>query len=343
MEASRNAGVKGSFRRAERRKAKLRLGIAGPSGSGKTASALLIAYGLTGDWEKIGLVDTENGSGELYAGATIGVVHIGDYNVLPLSPPYLPEKYIQAIRLAEEGGLEVIILDSISHAWAGEGGLLDLHGKISAKGGNSYAAWRDVTPLHNKFVEAMLGSNIHLIATMRSKMDYVQEKDKDGKTTIRKLGLAPIQREGMDYEFTTVLDLSLDHVASTSKDRTSLFDGQYFTPNPDSGRVLKEWLETGCEPASSSPAAATNAGKTATITRLPEAPDKGKPKEKAGEINLAPLLRIIRQYNPDMDLVSKLALDMTGKQSPGELTAEEAQQVAQALQARLNPKAVQQA
>ena len=186
------------FRTAERKKTKLRLGLAGPAGSGKTVSALLTAYGITGDWSRIGLVDTENGSGELYAGASMGGVKIGNYQVLPLSPPYLPQKYIGAIHMAEQAGLEVIILDSISHAWAGEGGLLDLHGKISSssKSGNSYAAWREVTPLHNQFVEAMLQSHIHVIATMRSKMEYAIEKDKDGSTTVKKLGMAPSSGTG---------------------------------------------------------------------------------------------------------------------------------------------------
>lgn len=163
-----------SFRKAERRKARLRLGITGPAGAGKTASSLLIAYGLAGSWEKVGLVDTENGSGELYAGGSIGGTEVGSYQVLTLFPPYEPEKYIQAIRAAEEAGLEVVILDSISHAWSGEGGLLDLHGRIASQGkNNSYTAWRFVTPKHNAFVEAMLGSRIHVIATMRSRMEYV--------------------------------------------------------------------------------------------------------------------------------------------------------------------------
>jgi hypothetical protein len=236
------------FRKAERRKAKLRLGMSGPAGSGKTASALQIAYGLTGNWEEIGLVDTENGSGELYVGATIGGIAIGEYNVLSLSAPYTPDKYIAAIKEAENAGLKVVILDSISHAWAGEGGLLDLQGKIAAKSGNSWTAWRDVTPKHNAFVEAMLSSPLHIIATMRAKMDYVQEKDeKTGKTTVRKVGMAPIQREGMDYEFTVVFDLSIDHIASCSKDRTNLFDGQYFRPTPETGKMLLQWLEQGVD------------------------------------------------------------------------------------------------
>ena len=240
-----------SFRPAERKRSKLRLGISGPAGSGKTASALLIAYGITNDWSKIGLVDTESGSGELYVNTTIGGTNIGQYNVMAITPPFEPQKYINAIKLAERSGIEVIILDSISHAWTGEGGLLDIQGKAAARpGNNSYTAWREVTPMHNRFIDAMLQSSIHVIATMRSKQDYIQEKDeRTGKNTVRKLGMAPVQRDGMDYEFTIVFDLSYDHVAGVSKDRTSLFDGKYFTPTPETGELMKSWLDAGPEPA----------------------------------------------------------------------------------------------
>lgn len=354
------ATVRG-FRKAERRQAKLRLGLAGPAGSGKTASSLLIAFGITGDWSKIGLVDTENGSGELYAGASIGGVTIGDYNVLPLSPPYLPQKYIGAIRLAEEAGLEVLILDSISHAWAGEGGLLELHGKISSssRSGNSYTAWREVTPLHNQFVEAMLQSRIHIIATMRSKVEYAMEKDKDGSTKVKKLGMAPVQREGMDYEFTTVLDLSLEHVASCSKDRTSLFDGRYFTPGPETGQVLKEWLEAGSEATTSSQAAELQAGSTGNVTSITDKQAAGKGKgdagmgkaksekegpakqRKTGKLHkLQPLLQVIENYDPGGkfagELAGEIAFELTGKHSPGELNEEEIIMVAQALGEQLS-------
>lgn len=348
------------FRKAERKKARLRLGLAGPAGSGKTASALLIAFGICGDWTKIGLMDTENGSGELYAGAVIGGVLIGDYNVLPLSPPYLPEKYIQAIQLAEHAELEVLILDSISHAWAGEGGLLDLHGQIasSSKSNNSYTAWREVTPLHNRFVEAMLQSKIHIIATMRSKMDYALDKDKDGSTKVRKLGLAPVQRDGMDYEFTTVLDLSLEHVATASKDRTSLFDGRYFTPGLETGQVLKSWLEAGGDPPSLeaadliiSPASrlqgADNASAPGNGKRrnAKSAGNKGpdgshETDSPGGQHNLQPLIDFIQTRHPDMEVVKKAAFELTGKLSPAELTHEEAQLVAKTLEARLNESEV---
>lgn len=232
------------FRRAERKKAKLRLGLSGPSGCGKTASALLIAYGIVGDWSKIGVIDTENSSAELYVGQKIGETTIGEYNVLALGSPYGPEKYITAIHQAENAGLEVVIIDSLTHAWAGEGGLLDQHGKIADSGkGNSWTAWRTVTPKHNALVEAMLTSKIHIIATIRAKTDYVQEKE-DGRTVIKKVGLAPIQREGMEYEMTTFFDLGINHNAIASKDRANLFPtDEYFIPTPDTGKKLKAWLE----------------------------------------------------------------------------------------------------
>lgn len=230
------------IRKAERKKAKLRLGISAPSGAGKTYSSLLVAYGITGDWEKIGLVDTENGSGDLYA-------HLGDYSVIPLEAPYTPDKYIQAIKLFEDNGFDCIIIDSLTHAWAGEGGILDIQSSVAAasRSGNSYTAWREVTPKHNALVNAILQSKCHIIATMRAKTEYVQEKNDQGKTEIKKVGLAPIQRDGMEYEFTIMLDLSLNHTASASKDRTGLFDGRYFKPGTDTGKQLLEWLETGAE------------------------------------------------------------------------------------------------
>lgn len=260
------------FRKAERRKAKLRLAIAGPSGSGKTLSSLLIAYGLTGDWGKIGLVDTENGSGDLYANSNVGGHQVGEYLILTLAPPYTPEKYIQAIKMAEEAGLEALIIDSASHAWAGEGGLLDQHGKIADRGGNSFAAWRQVTPKHNQFVEAMLRSNLHLIVTLRSKTEYVQQVVENGKTVVKKLGLAPIQRDGFEYEFTVFLDLAADHTAAASKDRTGLLDGQFFKPAPEIGKQLLAWLESGVD----APAPSFTPQATASIDVSKLAPKKDK-------------------------------------------------------------------
>ena len=225
------------FRKAEKRKAKLRLAITGTSGSGKTYGALLVAFGIGG---KIALIDTENGSGDLYA-------TLGDYDVCTISAPYTVQKYIAAIKEAESAGYNVIIIDSLSHAWSGEGGLLDLQGQIteSSRSGNSYTAWREVMPLHNKLIETILASPCHIIATMRSKTDYVQIENDRGRKEIRKVGLAPVQREGMDYEFTTVFDLSANHTASVSKDRTRIFDGQFFILSEETGKIMKNWLDQG--------------------------------------------------------------------------------------------------
>ena len=166
------------IQKAERKKVKIKLGLQGPSGSGKTYSALLLAYGLTGDWNKITVIDTENHSASLYA-------HLGDYNVLHLSAPYTPESYIEAIRYCITEGMEVILLDSISHEWEGSGGILDTHSKMT---GNSFTAWAKLTPRHNAFVQEVLQSPAHILATIRSKQDYVLV-DKNGKMIPEKVGL----------------------------------------------------------------------------------------------------------------------------------------------------------
>ena len=224
------------FRKAERRKAKLRLAITGPAGSGKTYGALLVAQGLGG---RIAMIDTENGSGDLYSS-------VCNYDILNINAPYDPRKYLQAIHDAEAEGYDVLIIDSLSHCWIGEGGLLDMKEQLSNSGKyNSFSAWSKVTPLQNKLIEAMLTSSCHIIATMRSKTDYVQVINDRGKTEIRKVGLAPVQRDGMDYEFSLVFDLNNEHNVIVSKDRTSIFDGQSFILSPDVGSKLLEWLNSG--------------------------------------------------------------------------------------------------
>ncbi|MFP4284149.1 MAG: ATP-binding protein [Desulfovermiculus sp.] len=224
------------FRKAEKRKARLRMALIGPSGSGKTYSSLLIAKGLGGS---IAMIDTEQGSGELYA-------DLGDYDVARMTPPFSPMKYIQAIKEAEKAGYSVLIIDSLTHAWAGQGGLLEEVDKRKAVQKNQFAAWRDVTPMHNALVDAMLQSSCHIIATMRSKTAYEMQKDEKGQLRPVKIGLAPVQRDGMEYEFTLVMDIENEkHMTNASKDRTRLFDGQYFVITEETGKALQKWLETG--------------------------------------------------------------------------------------------------
>ena len=227
------------FRKAERRKAKLRLAITGPAGSGKTYGALQLAQGLGG---RIAMIDTENGSGDLYS-------DICDYDVQTLSAPYSVQKYLAAIHEAEEEGYDILIIDSLSHAWSGEGGLLDVHSQLTRnmKNGNSYTAWNKITPWHNRLIESMLASNCHIIATMRTKTEYAMIQNEKGKTEIQKVGLAPVQRDGMDYEFTIVFDLSMEHTVTVSKDRTSLFDRQVFSITQDTGKIIRKWLDSGAD------------------------------------------------------------------------------------------------
>lgn len=225
------------FRKAVKKKAKLRLGIVGAAGSGKSYSSLLIAKGLGG---KIAVIDTENGSADLYA-------DIADFDVDTLKAPYSIDKYINAIKEAENLGYNTIIIDSLSHAWAGDGGLLDQQGRIADSGKNGFSAWRSITPLHNKLIETILNSDCHIIATMRAKTDYILQENDRGKQMPVKVGLAPVQREGMDYEFTVVFDIDTKHNAVCSKDRTSLFNGMIFTPSEETGQLLLKWLEDGVE------------------------------------------------------------------------------------------------
>lgn len=249
------------LKKAARRKAYLKMGITAPAGGGKTAGSLLLAFGLMKEkypnlsdekvWEKIAVIDTENGSGELYVNSVIANTKIGEYNAITLTAPFNADKYINAIEICENNSIEVVIVDSTTHLWAGEGGLLEKQNTVAtkSKSGNSYTAWREVTPDHNKFVDKMLQCNMHLIATMRSKMEYVQEKDEHGNSRVRKLGLKPVQREGMEYEFTVFLDIDDNHTAVASKDRTGLLDGKTFKINPQVGRDLMNWLDSGSDEA----------------------------------------------------------------------------------------------
>ena len=194
------------LRQAQKSKTKIKVGLLGPSGSGKTYSALLLASGMT-DWEKIAIIDTENGSADLYS-------HLGKYNVLTLEAPFTPEKYIEAIQACEKSGMEVIIVDSITHEWDGKGGILDIHSSMI---GNSFTNWGKVTPRHNAFIDKILQSPCHVVATMRAKQDYVLN-EVNGKQVPQKVGLKAVTRDGVDYEFTLVFDIDIKHNAEASKD-----------------------------------------------------------------------------------------------------------------------------
>lgn len=236
------------FTEVTREKSKLRMSLCGVSGAGKTLSALYIAYGMTGNWSKIALIDTEHGRGRFYAERSdLGT---GKFLYCAFEPPYSPERYIEAVRAAAEavGSDGVIIVDSFSHAWDNEGGVLDIKSEIAKqKGKTDYTAWDDAGKIQNKLVNTILSVNAHTIITMRAKMAYAMEVNDRGKTVPVKVGLAPVQRDSTEYEFDIAMNIGRDHVAVTSKDTTFL-DGYAEVITPELGRQLKAWLDEGEEP-----------------------------------------------------------------------------------------------
>lgn len=230
------------LRKAARKQVKLKVGFNGPSGSGKTMSALLFAYGITGDWNKIALIDTENESASLYS-------HLGDFQTIPLAPPFSPERYIAAFKACEEAEeIEVVIIDTGSHEWSGPGGCIEINEKLAATKfrGNTWSAWSQTTPRHDAYIQTLLQSRCHVINCNRSKVETVQV---DGGK-VKKLGMKEIQRDGFEYELTLSFNVDRDtHTVEASKDRTEIFEGlDPFVITPEHGKMVREWCEKGVMP-----------------------------------------------------------------------------------------------
>lgn len=230
----------GAFTKATRQNIPLKIALAGPSGSGKTYSALRIAKGIGG---KIAFLDTENGSASLYS-------NLAEFDVITISAPFTVQKYLDGIKAAQEEGYTTLIIDSMSHAWAGSGGLLEQKAKLDEKpGSNQYANWNKPTAEHEKFKEAILQCPINLIGCMRSKQEYALRQGENGsKGKVEKLGMAPIQREGMEYEFTLFFDIDMTHNALGSKDRTGIYDQKNLMLTEEVGKALVAWRNSGAEP-----------------------------------------------------------------------------------------------
>ena len=223
------------LKKATRKAVKLKLNLSAPSGAGKTMSALRMAKGIVGSWDKIAVIDTENGSASLYS-------HLGDFNTIDLQPPFTPEKYSEALKLCVDAGMEVVIIDSTSHEWST---LIEENQRLAdAKfRGNTWSAWSVTTPRHDKFVNAVLHTPIHVITCTRSKTETVMGEDKK----VKKVGMKDQQRDGWEYELTVSLEIDRDtHLATPSKDRTNLFEGgQPFLITEETGELIKKWCETG--------------------------------------------------------------------------------------------------
>jgi hypothetical protein len=228
------------FKKAVKAESKLRLAIAGPSGSGKTYTALSIATSLA-NGQPVALVDTEHGSASKYAS-------LFEFDVAVMHPPFHPDKFITAISEAQGAGYAVLIIDSISHAWSGTGGVLDLVDEAAkrSKSGNTYMAWKEGTPIQNRMIDAIVQSGLHVIVTMRSKTEYMLSDTGNGKQAPRKVGMAPVQRDQFEYEFDVVFDMDVENNAIVSKTRCPALTGRVFPkPGADVAGVLREWLSDG--------------------------------------------------------------------------------------------------
>lgn len=209
------------IKKATKYAARLRLGIGGVTGAGKTYTMLRIGT----EWAKreggrLGVIDTEHGTASLYADEF-------DFDVIELES-FAPDRYIEAVHAFERSAEHVVIgIDSLSHAWIGKDGELEQVDRIAAKSqsGNSFTAWRTVTPQHNSLVEALVGCKKHLIVTMRSKMAYELQEGQNGKKTPVKLGMAPMMRDGIEYEFDVYADIDVSHTFEVTKTRCRAVDG----------------------------------------------------------------------------------------------------------------------
>jgi len=224
------------LKKASKQAKKLRILFSASSGSGKTYGALKAAYGLCNDWGKICVIDTERDSASLYA-------DMGEFNTINLSAPYTPERYIEALKAAEDAGMEVAIIDSISHEWNGEGGALEIHAKL----GGTFQNWGSVTPRHNKFINAILTSKCHVFCTVRRKEDYALVANSAGKMQVQKMGMGEVTRDGFNYEMDLVFEITnTNHLTVATKDRTNLFVNEpEFLISEKTGVILREWAAKG--------------------------------------------------------------------------------------------------
>lgn len=242
------------FQRAQRKAIKGRVALVGPSGAGKTWTMLEWLTALAGGGP-IAVVDTENRSSELYAD-TYG------FDVRHWNPPYDPRNLAVAVREAEAAGYAALGVDSVSHFWEGEGGTLDIKNAAAEKvRGNDFAGWKEASPAFRELIDAIRLVNMHVVCTFRTKTDYVLETDERGKTKPRRVGLAPVSRAGIEYEFTVVGDMDLEHRMEFSKTRCALLDGRAF-PKGKSGEaadLFARWLDSGVAPATAEQLAAIRA------------------------------------------------------------------------------------
>jgi hypothetical protein len=224
-----------AFVKAVKTQAKIRLALAGPSGSGKTFTALMLATALA-DGGKVAVIDTERGSASKYSDTF-------DFDVMEMDS-YHPDRFTAGIKEAQEAGYAVLVIDSLSHAWNGLGGLLEIVEGIAkrSKSGNSFNAWNEATPIQNRLIDTITRSNMHIICTMRSKQEYILEQV-NGKNVPRKVGMAPVQRNDLEYEFDVFGEMDYENTLIIQKSRCSALSGAVISkPDAKVADVLKNWL-----------------------------------------------------------------------------------------------------
>lgn len=268
---------------AKREKLKAAIALIGPSGSGKTLSGLFIAYGMMKEkypdiadselWKKIGVVDTEHERSKIYANTERAGVHVGTFKHINFKPPFTPSRYDGTVKAMKNAGVEVVVIDSLSHAWEGEGGLLDMQ---QAAGG-TFQAWNKIKPDIKGFIRTLTESDIHIIGTMRTKQDYVVETSELGKASIKKVGLKVIQKDDLEYEMQIALAIDMNHSATPSKDNSGIFEGRAAHITPEDGRKIFQWLELGVDvKAEERKQIADNAAKIRKIVSLNKSPELDK-------------------------------------------------------------------
>jgi energy-coupling factor transporter ATP-binding protein EcfA2 len=309
------------FHKAIKTESKLRLAIAGPSGSGKTYTALAIGTALASGG-RVAVVDTEHGSASKYA-------DIFDFDVAEMHEPFSPAKYVKAIAGAAEAGYDVVILDSTSHAWNGTGGVLEIVEQAGKRArGNTYVGWAEGTPAQNSLIEAITGAGIHVIATMRSKQDYIMV-EKNGKQVPQKVGMAPVQRDGFEYEFDVLIDMDIDNNGIVSKTRCPALTGKVFSkPGQDVAGILSEWLGGEGAPADneSLPESLADAPEDAAAHLATPPASKPKPTKATngnGELPLFKNVQQAREYGVesgayrDLAAASDAYVELKAKINPG--------------------------
>ncbi|MBR3117796.1 ATP-binding protein [Bacillus paranthracis] len=238
---------------AQREKLKACIALFGASGGGKTLTSLILAYGMMKEaypdvpeeevWKKIGVIDTEHKRSLLYANNTIKGYKIGSFKYVELDAPYSTVRYQQAIELLKKNGCEVIIADSLSHAWEGIGGILDQQQDL----GGRFQDWKTMKPVIKEFIKSLTENDVHIIATLRTKQEYQAERDDNDKLQIRKLGLKPIQKDDLEYEFMIVLRMEQNHTATPTKDNSNLINENGELIKPEHGAIIYKWLELGVD------------------------------------------------------------------------------------------------